>query len=106
MPNECVLTATDHVRAERDETQDDGPMMLPSAERAAAHRRRGRFMRLVLRDMFLWTRGRLRLFYRRMAESNELRALSDRELRDLGISRYDAEHAARAAFWRAYRGQP
>jgi uncharacterized protein YjiS (DUF1127 family) len=38
-----------------------------------------------------------------MAESDELRAMSDRELRDFGISRYDVEHEAKKAFLRAYR---
>jgi uncharacterized protein YjiS (DUF1127 family) len=42
----------------------------------------------------------LRLWRRRMRESQELEALSDRELRDLGVTRYEVAQEARKAFWR------
>jgi uncharacterized protein YjiS (DUF1127 family) len=106
MPNEPVLTGTDHTLIERDKTQNDGARMLPPGERAAVRRLRGRFMGAVLRDMFWRAKSQLRMWRRHVAESNELRTLSDRELRDFGISRYDAEHAAKVAFWKADRGRP
>jgi uncharacterized protein YjiS (DUF1127 family) len=43
----------------------------------------------------------LRLWRSHMRESQELRLLSDRELRDLNVSRYDIAEAERKPFWRA-----
>ena len=43
---------------------------------------------------------RLRLCRQIQRERAQLRALSDRELRDIGISRYDAFHEARKPLWR------
>jgi uncharacterized protein YjiS (DUF1127 family) len=106
MPNERVLTGLRHTPVVRGEAQDDGALILPSAERAAARRLRGKFLRLVLRDVFRRVMCRLRLWRRRAAESHELAALSDRELRDMGISRYDAAHAAKQAFWRNSAERP
>lgn len=37
---------------------------------------------------------------RRARGGRELRSLDDRALRDIGLSRYDALHAARKPFWR------
>lgn len=42
----------------------------------------------------------LRLWRRRMAEADELAALSPRELRDMDANRYEATHEARRPFWR------
>jgi uncharacterized protein YjiS (DUF1127 family) len=44
--------------------------------------------------------GLLRIWRRRAVEGDELRRMSDRELRDLGISRYEAGLEARKPFWR------
>lgn len=41
-----------------------------------------------------------RVLRRRMAEAKELQAMSDRDLRDFGISRYDAHHTLKKAFWK------
>ncbi len=60
--------------------------------------------RIALPHPFAAMARLLRLWRRRLAESDELLAMSERELRDLGISRYDAEHAAKRAFWQSYRG--
>ena len=38
---------------------------------------------------------------RRARGRNELAALSDRELRDIGLTRYDARHEVDQPFWRA-----
>lgn len=70
-------------------------------ELSAACRLRARLAAVVLRRAVRRPIAVLRLWLRRIGESDELRAMSDREMRDLGISRYDAEHAARTAFWRA-----
>jgi uncharacterized protein YjiS (DUF1127 family) len=44
--------------------------------------------------------GRLRLWRRRIAESYELRSLSDRELRDFSVNRYEVHHELRKPiFW-------
>jgi uncharacterized protein YjiS (DUF1127 family) len=105
MPNEYALIGL--VRGATPDKRmphaDDIPIT-PKAERAAARRLRGRFLRFVMRTTLRRGTRLLRLWCRRMAESNELMAMSDRELRDFGISRYDAEHAAKQAFWKAYRG--
>jgi uncharacterized protein YjiS (DUF1127 family) len=44
--------------------------------------------------------ARLCLYRQVQRERAQLRALSDRELRDIGISRYDALREARKPFWR------
>jgi uncharacterized protein YjiS (DUF1127 family) len=62
----------------------------------ASHRQRG----LVLWHALGRVRGLLRLWRRRMRESRELSLMSDRELRDMNVSRYEVEHAARKPFWR------
>jgi uncharacterized protein YjiS (DUF1127 family) len=43
----------------------------------------------------------LRLWRSRLRESHELSLLSDRELRDMNVSRYDIAKAMRKPFWRA-----
>jgi len=37
----------------------------------------------------------------RLRSRRELAAMSERELRDIGLTRYDARHEARKPFWRA-----
>ena len=38
---------------------------------------------------------------RRLRDRRELAAMSDRSLRDIGLTRYDADWEARKPFWRA-----
>jgi uncharacterized protein YjiS (DUF1127 family) len=38
---------------------------------------------------------------RRLRDRRELAAMSDRSLRDIGLTRYDADCEARKPFWRA-----
>lgn len=104
MPNEYALIGLVHLVA-RDKrmTHADGVPLLVAAEHTAARRTRARVLRVVARRAVRRIARLLRLWRRRMAESDELRAMSDRELRDFGISRYDVEHEAKKAFWRAYR---
>jgi len=101
MPNEYALIGLVHLVA-RDKrmTHADGVPLLLAAEHTAARRTRAR---VVARRAVRRIARLLRLWRRRIAESHELRAMSDRELRDFGISRYDVEHEAKKAFWRAYR---
>jgi uncharacterized protein YjiS (DUF1127 family) len=82
-------------------THADGAAPRRTAELSAACRLRARFLGVVLRRAVGRVTRLLRLWRRRMAESDELRAMSDRELRDFGMSRYDAEHEAKKAFWKA-----
>jgi uncharacterized protein YjiS (DUF1127 family) len=104
MPNEYALIGLVHLVA-RDKrmTHADGVPLLLAAEHTDARRTRARVLRVVARRAARRIARLLRLRRRRMAESDELRAMSDRELRDFGISRYDVEHEAKKAFWRAYR---
>ena len=105
MPNEYALIGLVHLVA-RDKrmTHADGAAPLQTIEHSAARRPRARILRVVARRTVRRVTRLLRLWRRRMAESDELRAMSDRELRDCGISRYEVEHEAKQAFWRAYRG--
>ena len=104
MPNEYALIGLVHpVTPDKRMTHADSAPLLPAAERAAARRLRSRVLRVVARRAVRRVTRLLRLWRRRMAESDELRAMSDRELRDFGISRYDVEHEAKKAFWRTYR---
>jgi len=72
----------------------DTTVLIPVREPAGAAR--GRLKRLV---------GALAAHlchYRKIQrERAQLRALSDRELHDIGISRYDALQEARKPFWRS-----
>jgi uncharacterized protein YjiS (DUF1127 family) len=43
----------------------------------------------------------LREWWRRMQDRRTLATMSEQSLRDIGISRYDAEFEARKPFWRA-----
>ena len=43
----------------------------------------------------------LKEWWRRMQDRRTLAAMSEQSLRDIGISRYDAEFEARKPFWRA-----
>lgn len=45
--------------------------------------------------------GRLALWWRRRRERNELSALSDRDLADIGVRWHDAAREAAKPFWRA-----
>ncbi|MBR0683869.1 DUF1127 domain-containing protein [Roseomonas eburnea] len=59
----------------------------------------------ILRSSMCRAVGRLtrlmHLWRRRLAESNKLREMSDRELRDMNVNRYDVAHAVRRPFWRS-----
>jgi uncharacterized protein YjiS (DUF1127 family) len=49
-------------------------------------------------------RGRIALlkeWWRRMQDRRTLATMSEQSLRDIGITRYDAEFEARKPFWRA-----
>ena len=81
-------------------TRIDGSPVQP----AAVPSRHGLSVRAAMHAAFERVATLLHLWRRRLAESSELRSLSDQELRDFGINRYEAEHAARQAFWRDYRG--
>jgi len=49
----------------------------------------------------LWRACRaIRTWIARARQRDELMRLSDRELRDIGLSRYDALHEAKKPFWR------
>jgi uncharacterized protein YjiS (DUF1127 family) len=99
VPNDSSLLGFVHL-ASRDHrmTHADGtPPGPPAARRPRA--------RVLLRRLVARVRHLLCLWRRSIAESDELRAMSDRELRDMGISRYDAEHAAKQAFWRNSAGR-
>jgi len=63
------------------------------------HRPQGR-MATILRSAIERPGRLLRLWRTRIRESDELNQLSDRELRDFGVNRYEVEHATRKAFWR------
>ena len=43
----------------------------------------------------------LKIWWRRMQDRRTLATMSEQSLRDIGISRYDAEFEARKPFWRA-----
>jgi uncharacterized protein YjiS (DUF1127 family) len=104
MPNEYTLIGlVPSVAPGKRMTHADGAPPLLAAEHTAARRLRARVLRVVARRAVRRVTRLLRLWRRRMAESDELRAMSDRELQDFGISRYDVEHEAKKAFLRAYR---
>ncbi|WP_240782558.1 DUF1127 domain-containing protein [Roseococcus sp. SYP-B2431] len=64
-----------------------------------AHRLRARAMRMAARRALRRLLSRLRRWRQQRLEAQELAALSDRELRDMGVTRYDARHEAREAYW-------
>lgn len=67
----------------------------PQASRSSGGWRLGVRSRLAAFATALWR-------YRQVQrERAQLRALSDRELRDIGITRYDALCEARKPFWRS-----
>lgn len=68
---------------------------------AAASRLRARHLRIAMRRAVRRLTRLMRVWCRRLAESDELRAMSDRELRDMSVSRYDVAHALRRPFWRS-----
>ncbi len=106
MPNEYAPIGFVHRKAlDKRLTHADSAARPLAAEHFAARRPRARVLRVVVRRTVRRMTRLLRSWRRRMAESNELRAMSDRELRDFGISRYDAEHVAKKAFWKASREQ-
>lgn len=59
--------------------------------------RRRSFLQHVLTKMG----AELREWHRRLRDRRELGAMSDRSLRDIGLTRYDAAWEARKPFWRA-----
>ena len=98
MPNEHSLTGFVHLAVRRHHmAQADGIPPGPAAGCGATQRPHARIFlrRVVKRVMHMLSSWR-----RSVAESNELRAMSDRELRDIGISRYDTVHRANQGFWR------
>ncbi|TCH98433.1 DUF1127 domain-containing protein [Roseococcus sp. SYP-B2431] len=56
-------------------------------------------MRMAARRALRRLLSRLRRWRQQRLEAQELAALSDRELRDMGVTRYDARHEAREAYW-------
>ena len=101
MPNEYALIGLVHLTAPaRRDAQYDDATAPPAAERPAARRLPGRFLRVVLRRTFRRGTRLLRLWRSRMRESQELGLLSNRELRDMNVSRYDVAQAERKPFWR------
>jgi uncharacterized protein YjiS (DUF1127 family) len=56
--------------------------------------------RLSVRRRLAALAARVRHYRQVQHERTQLRALSDRDLRDIGISRYDALREARKPFWR------
>jgi uncharacterized protein YjiS (DUF1127 family) len=97
MPSEYALVGLVHLMTpdKRMSYPSDASLLLTT------RRKRARLLRIVTRRAFRRVARLLRLWRRRMTESNELWAMSDRELRDFGISRYDAEHEAKKAIWKA-----
>ena len=101
MSNEFLQIGFVHHAAHRQRpmhSQDAPPRraeVLSAASRLRAHMLRSSMRRVVWRFRRL-----MRLWRRRLAESNELRAMSDRELRDMNVNRYDVAHAVRRPFWR------
>jgi uncharacterized protein YjiS (DUF1127 family) len=107
MPNEYALIGPVNAAAHPGERvkHAEGAAPFQRDVRTTARRPRARVLRVVARRAVRRVTRLLRLWRRRIAESNELMAMSDRELRDFGASRYDAEHEAKKAFWKASRGQ-
>lgn len=87
MPNEMTLL---------------GPLPCQVAARSARPRRHAgaRRLQLFFRRAWRGMRRRLGLWQRRCADARELEKMSDRELRDFGVSRYDLDIAARKSGWR------
>ena len=101
MRSDPVLPVIRDVAARRDIRSPDGQRADPGSQRGVAPRHpRLCVVRAAAGRALRRAAGLLRLWRRRIAESDELRTLSDRELRDFGINRYEAEYEARKAFWR------
>ena len=106
MPTEYALIGLVQPAAfDKRTTHADGTSVRVGAGNTAARRPRVRALGILLRRTVRRVRRLLRSWRRRVVESNELRTMSDRELRDFGISRYDAEHAAKQAFWKNSAGR-
>jgi uncharacterized protein YjiS (DUF1127 family) len=54
-----------------------------------------------LRSRFGWLVELLRIWRRRLEDRRELDSMKDRELRDIGLTRFDANCEVRKPFWRA-----
>ena len=92
MPNEQV-----HPHALRSATHlTRGALANPGTSARSRANSIGAFARRALARVTC----QLRLWRRRRRESAELGLLSARELRDLGIDRYEADNEARKVFWR------
>lgn len=102
MSDEHMLLGFLHANARPADRMAVGGHAAPSglALEAAARQWRARVWRIIVRRAIKRAARRLRLWRRRMTESDELRAMPDRELRDIGVNRYEAEYEARKAFWK------
>jgi uncharacterized protein YjiS (DUF1127 family) len=67
----------------------------------AAPDRRAGAVSILLRRAAGRAVGLVRLWLTRMQESRELAELTDRELRDINVTRDEAERASRKPFWKA-----
>ena len=101
MRSDPIIPVIPDVAARRDIRTPDGQRADPGLQRGVAARHpRLCVVRAAVGRALRRAAGLLRLWRCRIAESDELRTLSDRELRDFGINRYEAEYEARKAFWR------
>jgi len=55
----------------------------------------------VLRHVLARMASKVGEWHRRLYDRRALAAMSDRSLRDIGLTRYDADWEARKPFWRA-----
>jgi uncharacterized protein YjiS (DUF1127 family) len=101
MRSDPILPVILDVAARRDIRSPDGQRTDPGLQGGVATRHpRLCVVRAAGGRALRRAAGLLRSWRRRIAESDELRTMSDRELRDFGINRYEAEYEARKAFWR------
>ncbi len=98
MSNEYALIGLVYLIRESERRPHAAP--LPRTKHAGPRELRARLLRVISRKVFTRVKRLLRLWRRRMAESDALRTMSDRELRDFGVTHYDAVHEAKKAFWR------
>ncbi|MBY0337382.1 MAG: DUF1127 domain-containing protein [Acetobacteraceae bacterium] len=103
-PGACAVTLTGPrapaARSDRPAPFEDAAPR-PADVRSAASRLRVRALRVALRRAVRRLGRLMRTWRRRQAESDALRAMSDRELRDMNVSRYDVADAVRRPFWRS-----
>lgn len=102
MPKADALVATGDPAAQPERSAQSGDAPQRRADIwAAASRQRARTLRVAIRRAIQRLTRLMRVWRRRLAESDELRAMPDRELRDMSVSRYDVAHALRRPFWRS-----